>query len=239
MGRQKWDTKMLTALVAAGAFGNEFFELVEHVLHPGIYKTNNNDATRQFPIKTLVDTLSVISAGTVATLHTVHNKKEGDKPNDVIAAAFMDSMIPIVLAFAAPTLVMQPLLETVDKERKKLRLAVGLVFIAFLASMENVLASAGKQTKPFVILGVLVSLGCMAAIKYWIPPPAAQHSVPSWRNIVYSLVLVLFFSALAWGYNLIPAHGKSSPHLILAGISGAIVGYFAVNKAWKTVRKTR
>lgn len=79
------------AFISAGAFSNEFFGLIAHTMHLPVY---NGD------IKLFIDAIAIISAGTLATIHSMHDESS------------------ISSAYIAPSLFMKTLISCFRNEGK-------------------------------------------------------------------------------------------------------------------------
>lgn len=136
--------KKLSAIVATAAFFNEFFGIVAHAYDGGNYPWFYDGMPKIF-----IDTIAVIAAGTVATMHTL--KREPD-----IWTAVVDSAIPIVLAFMVPSLAMPSIVEwahgmannrRMSNFKNTFAIVVGVVVVLFLSSAENSLANWEQRTE--------------------------------------------------------------------------------------------
>lgn len=199
----------ILSAISAGAFANEFFGLVKHTANVPVY---------QGDLKLFVDAVAVICAGTIASVHSINNKSN-------IESALLDSSVPIGLAYVAPSIFTESIVHTFRNVDEKWRFFVsfvaGLIFIAFLSSLEHVLSSFAK--KRTTINNVIISAILLAVISALIVLRRVIGSVHTDGKSKFTKkqaiggIIVLFAGAMAYNH---PMLINKKGHHILASVLG-------------------
>lgn len=193
--------------VAAGAFANEFFGLVDHTLHVPVY---------QGDVKLFVDAIAIVCAGTIATLQSM-------KKRSTLSAALLDSSVPISLAFVAPSIFIPSIVHTFRHWKGTMGFLLpftsGLIFIAFLASTEKLLTRPDHAVDVVRILSaIIVTLILLRNAVGTSEAHATDASAP--RLLSASVTIVaLFAAAMCYSH---PDVIHYDTHAVLAALFGSL-----------------
>ena len=200
--------------VTAGAFANEFFGLMDHTLHVPVYRGE---------VKLFIDAVAVICAGTIATMNSITKGSS-------LESALLDSSVPIILAYVAPSLFTTSIVHTFRKEegmlrRRVLPLVFGVIFIAFLSSLEHVLSeflSQGSKVNNMVVVSILVNviLG-LIILRNLVGTSHEHHTNENRKDLFFAIlgIIALFGGAMFYNHPSIISHNV---HRILATLFGII-----------------
>lgn len=219
--------KLAVAGVATAAFSNEIFGLLAHLHRSGsvhwIYKGY---------YKIFVDTLAVISA---ATLATMHKRKSEDSIYSKIYLSMLDTSIPLLLAYMVPSLTMRSLLIHAKELGNRnfisgegMAYMVGLLVILCLSSVEKYMA-AHVVNHAAIVGGALIIIFTVASAIYMKsvdldPDPNHSNKYNSNPPVYFSLLMkLLAIFAIILGFNFAYEEFPEWKSSIFNVISGGIL----------------
>jgi hypothetical protein len=196
--------------VTAGAFANEFFGLLHHTVHVPVYEGD---------VKLFIDAVAVICAGTIATMNSIANRSS-------LPAALLESSVPICLAYIAPSLFTTSIVHTFRNWKGAYRtifsLLAGLMFIAFLSSLEHVLSDTHERVNNanvvFIIVSVLIGLIFLRKL-VGVSHVHAQNGNPYHLFGAILGIIALFGGAMWYNHPDIISHES---HRVLATVFGIV-----------------
>lgn len=205
--------------VTAGAFANEFFGLVAHTTHVPVYEGDT---------KLFIDAVAVICAGTIATMHSISNES-------TLPSALLVSSVPICLAYIAPSLFTPSIVHAFRNWTgplgKTAPLVAGLVFIAFLSSLEHVVtdfAAHDDRINNFrvvtILVGVLIGL---IGLRQLVGTSSVHETNRSMKDLLIAIAGILFLFVGAMCYNH-PKVLSLRQHKVLATVFGLVTVLVAI-----------
>ncbi len=215
------DDSIFYAAISMCAFSNEFFGLISHAFHDGYLYSDNP------MLKSFIDGIAVTAAGTIATKHSISSMKEHDiEPWEILA----DSSTPIALAFVAPTIFMDPLMNVctiLSNHSTFVSIAVGVIFIMLLSSLEILISDMKHYFNHSYIIWIFVIglLICLRKIIMKHKSDHVKHREHSFeQRLVYIGMIVLLFAG-AFLYNYFPRkkEDRTRFHTICAITFGSII----------------